>query len=150
MLHLLKVKCQRPNPYDSTRHNNKPTCIRWYFKNSLSGNSLVFVKPFVLKRLWTYYSDKRIDDTDNTTVVVKIVFNLYPDVRIRTIMSICFINNIIKTKNIFGAFGISFIGLEYCSHIINSIVIHLSSDSDYKKYSWRQEIWKTYLGLSLM
>lgn len=90
--------------------------------------------------LFSYYSDKRIDDTDNTTVVVKIVFNLYPDVRIRTIMSICFINDIIKTKNIFGAFGISFIGLEYCSHIINSIVIHLSSDSDYKKYSWRQEI----------
>lgn len=64
------------------------------------------------------------------------MFNLYLDVRIRIIMLICFINNIIKIKNIFGVFGIFFIGLEYCSYIINLIVIYLLLDFDYKKYFW--------------
>lgn len=124
------------NLYDFIRYNNKFICIWWYFKNFFFGNFFVFVKLFVLKRLWIYYLDKCIDDIDNIIVVVKIVFNLYLDVRIRIIMLICFINNIIKIKNIFGVFGIFFIGLEYCSYIINLIVIYLLLDFDYKKYFW--------------
>lgn len=124
------------NLYDFIRYNNKFICIWWYFKNFFFGNFFVFVKLFVLKRLWIYYLDKCIDDIDNIIDVVKIVFNLYLDVRIRIIMLICFINNIIKIKNIFGVFGIFFIGLEYCSYIINLIVIYLLLDFDYKKYFW--------------
>lgn len=124
------------NLYDFIRYNNKFICIWWYFKNFFFGNFFVFVKLFVLKRLWIYYLDKCIDDIDNIIVVVKIVFNLYLEVRIRIIMLICFINNIIKIKNIFGVFGIFFIGLEYCSYIINLIVIYLLLDFDYKKYFW--------------
>lgn len=124
------------NLYDFIRYNNKFICIWWYFKNFFFGNFFIFVKLFVLKRLWIYYLDKCIDDIDNIIVVVKIVFNLYLEVRIRIIMLICFINNIIKIKNIFGVFGIFFIGLEYCSYIINLIVIYLLLDFDYKKYFW--------------